>query len=269
MRFAVAYSKQNIAGKNIAEDLKKYFFLPQVPIIELKKETLYSDLSVKSHPELNNVDFIVFASTHRSEKGNPSLSLHAPGNWRGADLGGKPGNVCPTSCYVLKYLFKNLEKISRKYPAIKEKYTVTLEVTHHGPLTTIPCCFIEVGSNEKEWNDRLATKVIAETIATLNDYDNGSHDSWIPTIGIGGPHYCPNFNKIQLYSQYAISHIIPNYVMPFSESMIHEAEQKTIEQVSVVLLDWKGCGRSDERSSMIKMVEDNGLKIKRTSDVEK
>jgi len=39
MRFAVAYYKNNIAGKNIVDRLKEIAFTPQIPIIELKKLT--------------------------------------------------------------------------------------------------------------------------------------------------------------------------------------------------------------------------------------
>ena len=42
---------------------------------------------------------------------------------------------------------------------LTEEYSVTLEVTHHGPLIEIPCCFIELGSQEKQWNDKEAAKI--------------------------------------------------------------------------------------------------------------
>jgi len=113
MRFAIAYGKDNIAGTNIVKQFKELAYAPQIPIIELKKDSIYADdLSAKNYPELKQVDLIVFASTHRSEKGDPSLSLHAPGNWRSADLGGKQGKVSMTSAFVLKYLFQQLNKIA-------------------------------------------------------------------------------------------------------------------------------------------------------------
>lgn len=269
MRFALTYSRLNIAGKNIVEDFKNHYFMPQVPIIELKKETLYSDLSAEKYPELTGIDFLIFASTHRSEKGFPSLSLHAPGNWRSADLGGVPGKVCPTSAFVMKYLFQELNKNAKAEKDITEKYSVTLEVTHHGPLTKIPCIFIEVGSSEPEWNDRNATKIIAKTIASLQNYNPTKFKSWIPVIGIGGPHYCNNFNKIQESSNYAISHIIPSYVLPISENMIKEAENKTTEQIKNIIIDWKGCGKSETRQEILDTIEKLGLKYLRISNIEK
>jgi len=270
MRFAIAYGKDNIAGTNIVKQFKELAYAPQIPIIELKKDSIYADdLSAKNYPELKQVDLIVFASTHRSEKGDPSLSLHAPGNWRSADLGGKQGKVSMTSAFVLKYLFQQLNKIADENKKDIKDYYVTLEVTHHGPSIDIPCIFIEVGSSETQWKDIVACKIIAKTILTLQNFNFVNTSLWIPAIGIGGPHYAPIFNQIQLNSEYALSHIIPQYSLPLTESMLSEAEQKTKEQVKQVLVDWKGCGNSEQRQDVIKVIENSGLKYKRTSDVEK
>jgi len=272
MRFAIAYSKLNSAGKLIAEEFKKLAFAPQFPIIELSKETLYSDnLNEKHFPELKGIDFIIFTSTHRSEKGNPSLSLHAPGNWRSADLGGHEHKVCKTSAFVLKYLFQELNKTYEENKTkLKEEYQITLEVTHHGPLIDLPCCFIELGSTEKQWGDVEAAKILAKTILSLQNYPNHHNlNNWIPSIGIGGPHYAPNFNKTQLNSSYAIGHIIPEYSLPLTESMIKEAEEKTHETVKEILIDWKGCGNSESRQNIINIIEKLGFKYKRTNSVGK
>jgi len=267
MRFAVIYSKKNIAGVNIVKSLKENFFIPQIPIIELKNETIYTDdINIKNYPELKNIDFIVFASTHRSKENKPALCLHAPGNFREANLGGKTGKVAPTSSYIMKFLFQNLKKNKGTEPTLNN-YELTLEATHHGPDISIPCCFIEVGSTDKEWNDKTACKVIAKTIYELNDFKENK--SYIPAVGIGGPHYCPNFNPIQLSSNYAISHIISSYSFPITESMIKEAEKKTTEQINEVIIDWKGCKSAEERANIIKLLDKIGLKYIRTDKIKK
>jgi len=263
MRFAIAYSKKDLAGVNIITQFKKLGFAPDMPIIELKKESIYSeDLNLINYPQLRGIDFIVFATKHRSAKGEASLSLHAPGNWRTADYGGKVGKVCSTSALVLKYLFQQLNRHARKL----KKYHVTLECTHHGPLIELPCCFIELGSSEKQWKDEKAAEEIARTILTLQHY---KHEKQIPCIGIGGPHYCPNFNKIQLNSEYAISHIIPEYSLPLTENMLKQAEQKTIEQIKTIIIDWKGLGKSEQKQEIINIIEKLGLKIIRTDKIKK
>jgi len=263
MKFAIAYYKDNIAGKNIVEEFKKISTL-NPPILKLEKETIYSnDISKEKYPELEDIDFLVFASTHRSEKGEPSLCIHATGNWKKAELGGQPEQICPTSSFVLKYLFKELNSNARNLT----NYNITLEVTHHGPSINLPCCFIEIGSQEKQWKDTKACKIIAKTIASLNNYQ--SNKNWIPALGIGGPHYAPIFNQIQLNSEYAIGHIIPQYSLPITTKMLHEAKSKTIEELKEVLIDWKGCGNSESRSQIINLLKESSLNYKRTSEVEK
>lgn len=269
MRFAIAFSRKDTAGINIVSQIKKIAFIPDIPIIELSKETIYSD-DLDKHPELKEVDFLVFASKHKSEKNEKSLTLHAPGNFRSADFGGKPGKVCNTSAFVLKYLF---QKLNENYEEAKinsnsiENYNITLECTHHGPLINKPCCFIEIGSSENEWKDENAGKVIAKTILSLQKFNN--HYPWISCIGLGGPHYAPNFNKIQLSSNYAISHIIPEYQLPLTEAMLREAEEKTQEQVQLILLDWKGLGNSEQKQTIIDLLNKLHFKHLRTGSVEK
>ena len=264
MRFAIAYGKQDQAGTNIVKQLKQTSFTPQIPIIQLKKHPIYSDnINQEKYPELRNIDFLIFASTHKSEKNQPCLSLHAPGNWRDAKLGGKPGKICSTSSLILKYLFQQLNKNAENL----QDYQITLECTHHGPLINLPCCFIEIGSTEKQWTDEQAGKIIAKTILSLQNYK--PNKSYISAIGIGGPHYCPNFNKIQLNSNYAISHIIPQYVFPLTENMLKQAEEKTTEQIKTILIDWKGCGNSEQRQKIIELIRKSGLNFKRTSEINK
>ncbi|MBR9706520.1 hypothetical protein GOV14_05775 [Candidatus Pacearchaeota archaeon] len=272
MRFAIIYSKANEAGPLIVEELKKLAFLPQVPIIEIpKKQVIFlQDINDKIYPELRDIEFLIFASTHRSVQGNPSLSLHAPGNWRSADLGGESGKICMTSCFVLKHLFQELNKNAQLVPEVKEKYEVTLEVTHHGPKTNIPCAFIELGSSEEYWKDSSAAKVLAKTIISLQEFDPKSKkDVWRPCIAVGGPHYAPVFNKVQLNSIYAVGHIVPQYALPLTENMLIESEEKTKEQVHSVIIDWKGCGKSAGRQNTVNVIEKQGLKWLKTKQIEK
>lgn len=269
MRFAIAYSKTDPAGTNIINQIKLNGFLPHITFFDFNKEIIYAEeLTTRKYPMLNNMDFLVFASKHESAKKEHSLSLHAPGNWRNADLGGKAGKVCPTSAFIMKYLFQELNKNAQEEKI--QGYNITLECTHHGPLIEIPCCFIEIGSSQEQWNDEKAGKIIATTILSLQNYPNHTpNENWIPAIGIGGPHYCPNFNKIQLNSNYAISHIIPEYALPLTDSMLKEAEEKTKEHIKQVLVDWKGSGKSEQRQEIINFIEKHGLKHRRTGDVEK
>jgi len=266
IKYAVLYSKEDEAGVNIAEQLKN-FFLPHVPVIELSKESIFNEDIDEKDERLKDVEFIIFATKHQSKEGTPSLSLHAPGNWRNADFGGKPGKICSTSSLALKFLF---QKINENAKAAGYSNNITLECTHHGPLISKPCCFIEVGSNLDGWKDKNAAAIIAKTISDFQNFNPQDYSKIKTAVGIGGPHYCPNFNKIQLNSKdYAISHIIPEYALPLTESLLQEALSKTKENPELVIVDWKGCGNSESRQRVIEVIEKLGLKHERTERIEK
>ena len=262
MRFAIIYSKKDIAGTNIVNQFKELAFSPQIPIIELKNETILTNIFKKDFPELKDIDFLVYASQHRSKDNKPALCLHAPGNWRNAGFGGKDGIVCLTSAFVLKYLFQQLNKNASNLT----DYVISLEATHHGPVTDIPCCFIELGATEKEFNDKLAAIVIAKTIFSLQNFKK--QEDWIPSIALGGGHYNQNFNKIQQNSKYAISHIIPTYAFPLTESILKEAENKTKEQVQTILIDWKSL-KAEQRDSALEIIKKLNLSYEKTTNIEK
>jgi len=143
-----------------------------------------------------------------------------------------------------------------------------LEATHHGPLINKPCLFIELGATQTEWKDKRAAFILAKTISkTLDEFKpNPYHEI---AVGIGGPHYCPNFNKVQAKSNIAISHIIPQYAMPITEENILESIEKTDEEVDFVLLDWKGIGQAEQRDTVVEILDKNHIRYKRTSEINK
>jgi len=253
-KIAILISKRDEAGMNIAEELKK----EKIPFNLLEKESIFEEnIDIKI-----SGNFYVFATKHQSTQHNKTLTIHAPGNWNKADFGGKNNEVCPTSAFFLKHLFKILNEEKEK---AKSQFQVSLEATHHGPLINKPCCFIEIGSSKEEWKDKEAGKIIAKTISRIL---KEKIPQAIPALAIGGPHYCPNFNKLQLNSEYAIGHVIPEYALKnFNESMLLEALKKTEEKVEAAILDWKGCGKSEERQKIINILKKNNLKILRTDQL--
>lgn len=273
-KYLVIASKLDKAGINITTALSQFrknpllssmgnqpsfdFYLIETEIVE--------DSGIDKN-KINNYDFIIFASKHQSEKGGKTLSIHAPGNWRSSDLGGQKEEICKSSALFQKQLFENLNRISNEHE-LNKTYNITLECTHHGPLIEKPCVFIEIGSTDTEWNDRRAAFVVAKTISeTIENFKENKFREI--AVGIGGPHYCPNFNKIQLNSNVAISHIIPQYALPLKEKMAKDAIEKTEEEVDFVILDWKGINGAKQRQEIIKILDDNYIQYKKTSDIEK
>ncbi len=273
-KYLIVASKKDKAGINITTELSQFRKNPVLSSMEkdargfdfylIDEEIIHTgNLNLD---KINQYDFIIFASKHKSEKREKTLSVHVPGNWRGADLGGEPERVCKASALFMKQAFEILNRNAEKYHL--KDYKVTMECTHHGPFIDKPCMFIEIGSTENEWINRRAGFIIAKTISDIiqkfkeNPYNEVA-------VGIGGPHYCPNFNKIQLNSNLAISHVIPQYVLPLTEEMIKQAIAKTQEEVDFVLLDWKGIKNAEERKRILEILSKNYLQYKRTSEISK
>jgi len=140
-----------------------------------------------------------------------------------------------------------------------------MESTHHGPYIETPSLFIEIGSTSEEWNDKKAGDLIAKTIIqAVNTFKENKNIK--PAFGIGGPHYCPNFNEIQLGNKFAISHVIAEYALPLTPSMVTEAINKTLPKINCVLVDWKGLGNATQRNNALELLKKFNLEIVKTSD---
>ena len=272
-KYLVVASKKDRAGINITTQLSQFrenplfssmkkapsfdFYLVDDEIIETKN----LDLS-----RINQYDFIIFASKHASEKSQKALTVHAPGNFREARFGGEKGKICKTSAMFHKQILERMIKNAEKYHL--RDYDITMEATHHGPLIDRPCLFVEIGSTENEWRDTKASFVIAKAISeTIEEFKPNPYNE--VAIAIGGPHYCPNFNKIQANSNIAISHVISQYVFPLTEEMLKEAIDKTDEEIDFILLDWKGLGNEDHRKIVKEILDKLYLNSKKTSDISK
>ena len=257
-KILIVASKLDAAGINITTQLSKFgdfnFYL-------VDKEIIYTEnLDLE---KINQYDFIIFASKHKSKSGEKTLSVHAPGNWRIADLGGEKEKACKTSAFFMKQFFEQLHKRSEEYHL--KDYKITLEATHHGPLIDKPCVFVEIGSTIEEWKNRKVGFVLAKALnETLKNLHKNEYNE--VAVGIGGPHYCPNFNKIQLNSNIAVSHIIPKYSFPLNEEMVTEEMEKTDEEVDLVLMDWKGLGGAEEREKIIKILDKLHIDYRKTGE---
>ncbi len=258
-KFLIVASKLDKAGINITTQLSQFgefkFYLAD-------KEIIYTEnLDLE---KINKYDFIIFASRHVSGSKEKTLSVHAPGNWRLAEFGGEKNLACKSSALFMKQMFEKLNKNAAQFRL--NDYKVTLEATHHGPLIEKPCVFVEIGSTETEWADKLAGFVVARAISeTINGFNENPYNEI--AVAIGGPHYCPNFNKIQLKSNVAISHVISQYAFPLTEEMVTEAIKKTEEELDFALLDWKGLGTAEQRQKVIEILDKLYVNYKKTSDI--
>ncbi len=260
MKFIIIASKRDPAGLNIVENINKISKDIKTKIVNteiINAENIDKDQDVK------DFDFIIFASKHQSEKKVKTLTVHTIGNFGTAKYGGISRKVCLSDPIFFKSIFINL---NNKLKKSKLDFIASLEATHHGPYIEKPSLFIEIGSTIEEWKDKNAGKLIAETIIkSIKDYEN-INSNYKSAIGVGGPHYCPNFNEIQLGNQYAISHIISNYNFPINDDILKQTINASTNPISHALIDWKGLGNSEQKNELLKLIENNGLTIIRTSD---
>jgi D-aminoacyl-tRNA deacylase len=235
------------------ENEKIYKIKNEIIIFETDRELIFYD---KLDEKLNG-EYFIFLSKHKSESKIPGFYIHAIGNFSNEILfGGKEKELCYTSAILMKNIFL---KINENFDERLNKWRIGLEVTHHGPyIEKIPCIFVEIGSSEENWKNKLAGKTLAKSIF---DAISNMNLSYIPTVGYGGPHYAPAFVSLQKESEYAIGHIMPSYAIEnqkIDEEIILKPIQKTKEKVTKVLIDWKGI-RFEEKQFIIRILKEKGL----------
>ncbi|MEM4713359.1 MAG: D-aminoacyl-tRNA deacylase, partial [Candidatus Bathyarchaeia archaeon] len=215
----IAASTKDLASVNIAKlILGSYPFKPvkekvyatevsgrKVELIMLDEELVYTQNITARYPAL---DLIIFISRHSSLSGTPTLSVHTPGNFEKADLGGIPRKVSIAPANAMKTALRTMAKL------VEEKYLnykISYECTHHGPSLDAPAMFAELGSTPKNWEDLEAAEVVAHaTMKAVADFDKQTSKA---ALGIGGPHYNEKFTRIALEEDKAFGHIIPKYAV--------------------------------------------------------
>lgn len=173
---------------------------------------------------------IIVASSHKSEAGTPSLTVHSTGNFGKNELGGNPRELSYTNSQVIRNIY--LQMLNNDL----SDYMVCLEQTHHGPTQfKTPLCFVELGSSEKQWGDEEAadflTGCILKGLKTKEKAES--------VIGVGGNHYASLFSKLE--QDYAFGHMCPKYSLEnLDEAMARQMIEKTIPTPKKVIFDEKG-----------------------------
>ncbi|MFX0072633.1 MAG: D-aminoacyl-tRNA deacylase [Candidatus Hermodarchaeota archaeon] len=244
------------------DDVKEFYLgLTDEPLIhlnDLKLEGLVID-----------PDVLIFASRHKSKTSRPALLTHTTGNWgKQADFGGNPREISYSSALLLKSGFLCLKE---EYEQSKlEDFSLDIEVTHHGPTTLKkPLIFIELGSTEEEWNIAEAGSVVANAIIKASfqylKYQK-TKDQKIG-VGFGGTHYAPQFKKLILEKDVAISFICPKYfIEELTESTIKQMINHNIEDIDLFIINWKGTN-SEQKKHLIPLLENFDIPVIKSKDV--
>ncbi len=239
-------ASQNIF-KNLSEivKLEKIGYFKNIPFYVSEKFYFVTIESDKVHAEKIDmeiekelgIDFenIIVASKHRSESGMKSLTVHPIGNFGSADLGGLEKTVVNVDANYMTSALLTMMDLS-----FLKNYSISFEVTHHGPFLEKNTFFIEIGSNREEWNDLMAGKVIAETILKTKKGNDPV------AIGIGGGHYAPRFTKIAKLKKVAFGHMVPKYKANLLDlDLILQLEKKS--NASMVIMEKKDLNSKDRK----------------------
>ncbi|NMC76657.1 MAG: D-tyrosyl-tRNA(Tyr) deacylase [Candidatus Methanofastidiosa archaeon] len=272
-------SQLDKAGENIRENLLELYPFEKLTddiyfdkntdslLARIKNETIYLDYpevvlnkEIKDYT-LGSFDSIVFATRHKSVAKIPTLTCHTPGNFGRADYGGKDGQVSPSNPIFQKLALNEIMSLAKE---IDISFQVSLEATHHGPITGLPTTFIEIGSDESYWGIKEAGELIAKALyKSISTKDN--EINYKIAAGIGGGHYCPKFTEIMLNSDIAIGHVIAKYNMPITDQILSELIDKS-SHLDLIILDWKGI---KERSDLKEKLINKGISFVKTSDIVK
>jgi len=259
-------SSQDPAGMNIADNMLEHHDFERIGdnIFEYtKKNAILNIISERSiyadyiEKKFDDVEANFFITRHSSEKGVHTLTVHTPGNYNGAMYGGVEGKICISNPIAQKIALQRMFKERDQYGL---DYEVSLEATHHGPITSVPSTFFEVGSKMEQWKDKKAGEVVASaTIEALrfNDMD------YPKAIGVGGGHYPQRLSEIVKTTDWAVGHVIPKYAFPIDENRASELFNMN-NGGETVIFDWKG---TPNRTHYRDLFESLGYKTLKTKDL--
>jgi D-aminoacyl-tRNA deacylase len=227
----------------------------EVMLVTLKEESVKAQTLPENFP---NAKLIVIISRHSSQSCKPTLSVHAPGNFGEAELGGLSKTLSVAPAVAMQNVLKALLHYKETFCL---NYEVSFECTHHGPCLSVPTMFVELGSCSVQWSDSKAAEAVAHSamsaIANFTTHSNSA------VLGIGGTHYNQRFTLMALVGEAAFGHMIPKYAVHLVDSkMISQCVEKTLEKVSLAFLDWKGI-KGEDKPDLLNALETAGLPFKK------
>lgn len=186
-------------------------------------------------------DGYVFLSKHASESGTLALTCHSTGNFGDALFGGLARQVAVPHPHLQKSYMQRLWAKRDMF----SKFDITIEATHHGPTAlSRPAIFIEIGTTEKEWNDKRLCQDVAEVVLEEMSASPKRHDV---AICFGGTHYPEKFNKELIHGNLALGTVIPRHGLDNVDRELFGHILERNSEAKVALVDWSGLGKSKQR----------------------
>jgi len=251
---AIVFSTENTASMNIFERFLEREFketdrlFQGLPIFE-KDDIILA--RAKQHicylEQLDDLgaEYIIVASSHKSEAGIATLTIHPTGNFGKNELGGNEKELGHTNSNIMRNIY--LRMLESKLAG----YKISLEQTHHGPTQfKTPLCFVEIGSSEKQWEDKYAAEFLVGCIlAGLSSKEKAES-----VIGVGGNHYANLFSELE--RELAFGHMCPKYSLDYlDEEIIRQMFDKTTPRPTKVIFDEKGVKQKTRLRELFKDYE--------------
>ena len=251
---AQALITKNGFGQESDEGIETYS-KGDIRLVVLEKLGIYSEPSDVP----SDVSTIIFVSKHVSSSGTPALTVHATGNLtKEAKFGGNPEEVSYVDPSIIR---RTLRALKAGVSQAGVQIDITMEATHHGPTSlSMPVCFVEIGSGEKEWADPVLGEIAANAVMSAIDVEETP-----PTaVGFGGTHYSAKHTRICMEGDYAIAHLVSSHSFDggVSQLVIDDVFNKTTGSCNTAIVDWKGL-HSNDRRRLISSLEAAGREIVR------
>jgi D-aminoacyl-tRNA deacylase len=151
-----------------------------------------------------DLEFLVFVSRHAGDTG-PLLTAHFTGNFGAAKHGGADRELAATCPNAHSRVVAALAEYA------PDGYDVGTECTHHGPTGVgAPSMFVELGSDEAEWEDPGGARAVAKAVLDLEGVESGTERT---LAAFGGGHYAPRSTRIVRETDWAVGHVAADWCL--------------------------------------------------------
>ncbi|GAB2214527.1 hypothetical protein Droror1_Dr00018878 [Drosera rotundifolia] len=169
------------------------------------------------------VDEVIFLSKHTAVSNRPALTIHPIGvpHLREGDAvpqGGKPGWAALPNPRMGPWI--RLLKRMAESRGLTPEFEITMEATHHGPVTSKPTMFLEIACSGP-----LA--LVWEGLGLgegepVGKWSSESDEKKV-LLGVGGGHYVPRHMDIILKENVWVGHLLSGYSLPMEDPVQSKA----------------------------------------------
>ncbi|MFZ1077179.1 MAG: D-aminoacyl-tRNA deacylase [Nitrosotalea sp.] len=255
MQLLVAY-QSDPAGSNMAsyimQDMQKQRDIyrgKNFDLVVISTPAISADWIEEKYP----YDSYVFLSKHASESGTLALTCHSTGNFSDAQFGGFPRQIAIPHPHLQKSYMKHLWTKRNNF----SKFEITIEATHHGPTAlNKPTLFIEIGTTQKEWNDKKLCENVAKIIVEEVCKEPEKHKV---AICFGGTHYPKKFNKELIEGEFALGTVVPKHALDNLDGVLFSHILDRNKEAKYALVDWRGLGKNKQK--VVNLIQTTDLEM--------